>query len=456
MTVWGLLCVAVASAVVPREMPGPVWAPVPLAGESRAGREGQDDARAREEARRARAAEDQAREDARRARETAERARDGARDAARQRTRDERDYDRARRAIDEGQWAQALERLQPVIAAAGARADAALYWRAYAFDKLGQRADALTAIAELGKAYPKSRWLGDAHALEVQVRQRVGQPVTLDAAGDEELKLLALNALQFQAPAQALPMLRQLLESAPSVRLRERALFVLAQSGTPEARAVLADVARKGNPDLARKAIDYLGVSGSSENRALLAELYQSSGDVDVKRRVLRAYMVSGDRARVLSAATGESSPDLRTEAVRLLGVMGAHEELYQLYQREASAEVKREVLQAMFVGGNATRLIELARSEANPDLRRVAVKNLGLMRTSATGPALVEIYATAKDAPVRQAAVEGLFVQNNAEALVGLARKESDPAMKRVIVSRLSVMKAKAATDYLIELLGK
>ncbi len=442
MTVWGILSVTVATALLPGEVPGPAWPAAAVAAvEDR-------DAQARDDERRARDEEQRSREEEQRAREVEQRAREDERRA--------RDYERARRAIDEGQWAQALERLQPVIEAAVARADAALYWRAYALDKIGQRAEALTSIAELGKTYPKSRWLGDARALEVQVRQRVGQPVTLDAAGDEELKLLALNALQFQSPEQALPMLRQLLASSQSLKLRERALFVLAQSRSPEARAVLAEVARQGNPDLARKAIDYLGVHGSSENRELLAELYKSTSEVDVKRRILRAYMVSGDRARVLAAATGETVPELRKEAVRQLGVMGAHDELYTMYQRETTVEVKREILQAMFVGGNSTRLIELAKSEPNADLRRVAVRNLGLMRTSSTGAALVDIYTTQKDAPVRQAAIEGLFVQNNAEALVQIARKETDPAMKRAIVTKLSVMKNPAATAYMLEILGK
>ena len=44
-----------------------------------------------------------------------------------------------------------------------------------------------------------------------------------------------------------------------------------------------------------------------ASNRALLAEVYKATDDLDVKRRVLRAYMVSGDRARVLAAATGEA-----------------------------------------------------------------------------------------------------------------------------------------------------
>jgi HEAT repeat protein len=280
--------------------------------------------------------------------------------------------------------------------------------------------------------------------------------VTLDAAGDEELKLLALNALQNSDPATAVPLLLQILQGTQSLKLKERALFVLAQRSSPEARKALADVARQGNPDLQRKAVDYMGVHGSPENRALLTEVYQSTEDVDLKRRILRAYMVAGDRARVLTAATSERNEDLRAEAVRQLGVMNAADELWQLYQKEASVDVKRQILQAMFVGGNATRLIELAKSEPNADLRRTAVRNLGLMRSSATGVALVDLYSADRDADIKRAAVQGLFIQNNAEALVTLARRESDPAMKRELVQRLSLMKSKAAIDYLMEVLGK
>lgn len=378
-------------------------------------------------------------------------------DAERARERELRDYERAQRSIERDEWSDAVAQFQAIAAATGARADAALYWKAYALDKLGQRAEALTAVAELTKSFPKSRWLGDARALEVQVRQRSGQAVPLDASGDEELKLLALNALQHSSPDQAIPMLRQLLQGTQSLKLKERALFVLAQSRSPEARTILEDVARQGNPDLQRRAIDYLGINGTTENRIVLVEVYRTSPDVDVKRRVLRAYMVSGDRARVLEAATSERNEELRGEAVRQLGVMSAHDELWQLYQKEASVAVKRQILQALFVGGNATRLIELAKTEPNAELRRTAVRNLGLMRTSATGPALVEIYTSQKDAEVRSAAVQGLFVQNNAEALVTLARRESDPVMKKELVQRLSLMsKSKVAMDYLMEVLGK
>jgi HEAT repeat protein len=107
-----------------------------------------------------------------------------------------------------------------------------------------------------------------------------------------------------------------------------------------------------------------------------------------------------------------------------------------------------------MFVGGQSDKLIELAKSEKNPDLRKSAIQNLGLMRSDGTAGTLIAIYASDASTDVRKAVVTALFIQNNAKALVDLARAEKNPDMKKEIVSKLSIMKSKDATDYLLELL--
>ena len=61
---------------------------------------------------------------------------------------------------------------------------------------------------------------------------------------DDELKLLAIQGLQQTAPERAIPLLVKVINDVGSLRLKERALFVLAQSGAPEARATLEKVAR--------------------------------------------------------------------------------------------------------------------------------------------------------------------------------------------------------------------
>jgi HEAT repeat protein len=375
----------------------------------------------------------------------------------REREREDREYEAGQRLLEKSQWQQAAERFATVAALNGTRTDAAIYWKAYALDRLGQKAEALAAAAELIKGFPNSRWMSDARALEIQVRQSVGQPVRPEGEADEELKLLAIQGLQHSNPEQAIPMLEKILQGTQSPRLKERALFVLAQSNSARARQVLTGIAKgAGDPDLQRRAIQYLGTNGTRENRELLAEIYSSSSDIDVKRRILRAFMVSGDRARVLAAATGETTPELRGEAVRQLGVMGAHDELWQLYQTESTVDVKKQILQSMFVGGNATRLIELADAEPNAELRSTAIRNLGLMGSRQTADALVRIYTKEQDAGARKAVIQGLFAQDNAEQLVAIARKETDPAMRKEIVRRLSMMNSKIAVDYLLEILNK
>jgi HEAT repeat protein len=56
----------------------------------------------------------------------------------------------------------------------------------------------------------------------------------------------------------------------------------------------------------------------------------------------------------------------------------------------------------------------------------------------------------------IRKEVIRSIANQRDARALVEIARKEKDPELKREVVRRLSGMKDKEATDYLIELIGK
>ena len=375
----------------------------------------------------------------------------------REREREAQWYSEGQNAADEYRWDRALTFFNRVIELKGSKADAALYWKAFAHNRLGQRTEALATIAELAKSHPNSAYRRQATVLEAEVRRDIGQPVRPQDSTDDEVKLMALQALQNTAPEEAVPMLEKVLEGTSGRKVKQRALYVLAQSKSPRAREVLRNYAKgSSTPDLQSQAIQYLGVHGGAESRAVLAEVYSATADVDVKRRILRAFMVAGEKDRLFKAAQGEQNAELRSEAVSQLGNMQAHEELWQLYQKESAVDIKRRIIRSMMVGGSVDRLIELARAEQNPELRREAVRALGQMRSARTGEVLVQIYSSDNNADVRKSVVNALFIQENATALVGLARKEQDVTMKKEIVSRLSTMRTKVATDYMIELLGK
>jgi hypothetical protein len=120
--------------------------------------------------------------------------------------------------------------------------------------------------------FPSSRFATQARALEVEIRRDAGQPVDPAAAGDEQLRLMALQALQQSDPVRALPMLDNILRGPAPPRLKTRALFLVAQSDRPEARQLLADIAAgDGNPALRRRAIGYLAARDDAESLVALA-----------------------------------------------------------------------------------------------------------------------------------------------------------------------------------------
>ena len=369
---------------------------------------------------------------------------------------DDQAYRRGLNAIAERQYERAVEYLNSAAQRKGDKSDGALYWKAYALNKLGKRDEALAALDEMRKAAPSSRYLNDAKALELQVRQSSGQPVSPESESDEDLKLYALSSLSRTEPERVIPVVARILDSASSLRLKERALYVLAQTRSAQALPTVAKLAKGGGtPDLQRKAVEYLGVFESPEVGQTLSEIYTSTSDQDIKRAVLHSYMRGKDKTRLLAAARGESNEELKREAVQALAASGATDEVWSLYQ-DSSGEARVNVLRAIGTRAGAEKLTEIARSDKDPRLRSLAVQYLGRMRTSQTLEALLGFYGSESDVVVRKAIISGVYNHGEAKPLVELARKESNPELKKAIVERLSHMRSKEASDYMLELLNK
>jgi tetratricopeptide (TPR) repeat protein len=373
-------------------------------------------------------------------------------------------YNQATKDLDANQWENALTGFDQVVQMRGPHADGALYWKAYALNKLGRREDALAALSTLQKSYAQSHWNNDAKALEVEIRQSMGEAVSPDNVStgspdnvsNEDLKLIAINGLMNSDPDRAVPLLEKVLQSNQPPKVKERALFVLSQSGSPKARAIISSIARgQGDRTLQRKALEDLALFGGKESKAELASIYASSDDVEVKKSILRGFMISGEKDRVLAAAKTEKNPELRREAVRQLGVMGAGDELWQLYQTESSPDTKREIIRALFVGGQVDRVYNLAQNEKDDQMRREAIRSLGLLG-SGTADKLTSLYQNEKSVDIRKEIMNAFFIQGNAKALVNLARNEKDPKLRKTAVEKLSVMNSKESTDFMMEILNK
>ena len=99
------------------------------------------------------------------------------------------DYSRGTSYLDQGRYDQAVQAFDKVIAANDKRADGAMYWKAYALNRLGRGGEALSTLDELLKKFPSSRWANDAKALQVEVKQASGRPVNPSQQSDDELEV---------------------------------------------------------------------------------------------------------------------------------------------------------------------------------------------------------------------------------------------------------------------------
>jgi len=100
-------------------------------------------------------------------------------------------YQEARDSIDRERYEVALRRLNDLlrqfdgkVRAVENRVDAALYWKAYTLGKEQQYGDALSTLSDMQRRFADSRWLKDARALELELRQASGQAVSPDGQSE--------------------------------------------------------------------------------------------------------------------------------------------------------------------------------------------------------------------------------------------------------------------------------
>jgi HEAT repeat protein len=362
-------------------------------------------------------------------------------------------YTSAKDALDNGEYDNAIKQFDEVIKIHGRRADGAMYWKAYALGKAGNKAQGLTTIGELRKQYPKSTWLKDANVLEQEWRGGANP----ENISDEELKLLAIQSLMNSDPEKAVPPLEKIITGNYPPKLKDKALFVLSQSGSEKAQEILMRLAKTNNqPDLQKRAIRYMGMNGNGRNRAVLKEIYNSSTDVGVKKSVFQAWLMCGCKDDVAALAKTEKNPELRREAIRYLGMMGGRTELLEFYKNSPDVETRREAVGAMLLCGCAHELAEIVQTEKDPAVLDKAINTLGLVGGDESLAALTRVYNSQADLSMKKKVINALFLHGAGKEMVALARKETNPQIKRELIQKMSLMSSPEISDYMMEILNK
>jgi hypothetical protein len=263
---------------------------------------------------------------------------------------DDAAYTAGSKAMDEHRWQDAVVSFDKVISAKGKRVDAAVYWKAYSLNKLGKPQLAAATCDQLRAQDPNSQWNRDCAALTVNVHidtQALAESMKNVAAqvgamadsstedveiwdntnpphgSDDDLKMLALNSLLNQDPARAIPLLRGVLNGNGSPAMKKHALFVLAQSKSPDADVILRDAAiGKMGPELQREAIRSIAIFGGKRSNDTLVEVYKTTSDPKIKKSVISGLFITQDASRMVELARNEKDLELKRSIVSQLALM--------------------------------------------------------------------------------------------------------------------------------------
>ena len=197
---------------------------------------------------------------------------------------------------------------------------------------------------------------------------------------DTNLRIQALGSLIQTDAARVIPILKEIALESPDANEASRAVFVLAQSGRPEAQSTVIEVAKTGSELVQIAAVRELGRFGGPKAAEELLSVY-SIGNPRVKYQVVHSLGERSATTALLRIAETEKDRKLQETAVVRLGQAGAREQLVRLYSR-ARPDLKRPIIVGLFNARAEDELIRIATQEKDPAIRAEALMRLRLLGT--------------------------------------------------------------------------
>lgn len=366
-------------------------------------------------------------------------------------------YWQGQESLKQSDWSTALKRFAELEKQLRAKepqsADVAIYWQAYALLQAKRATEAKAAVERLHHDYPKSRWSKDADALLRQNQPAASAAVRESAnaatSSDEDIAEIAVEGLMNAPPERAVPLLKKVLQSQHSDKVKKRALFVLSQIDEDAALDSVVDVAKTStDPDLREEAIRMLGVSGEDRAIKRLSELYATSKDPREKRAIIQAWLVADRKDLILASARNEPDSSVRQAAIQALGALDASSELKQLFDSTKDAANQREIIQALGVTGDVKSLTAIAEGTQPEDVRIGAIHALGVAGDEGGSAALVKLYPKAASPALRDAVLQGLLIAGDGEQLLQLYKQAKTKEEKQALLRIITETNSEAALD--------
>ncbi|MGD8329011.1 MAG: HEAT repeat domain-containing protein [Acidobacteriota bacterium] len=409
-------------------------------------------------------------------------------------------------AVMNSQWQQALDHFRTVMSdyPDGELADDASYWAAKSLYELGRYEDAVAQVNEMITRYPQSTLLSDARIVRVQASEALVRRGNADyerylrqeaapssptapraprapqaqgtppapTAPNDELRLMALDALIGMDPEAAWPVLQRLVDESDDPEMRSRAVWLLSQMGTDQAFDLLLQIARtEDNPEVRGNALFWIGQSEAHADQALdlLIEVVNSGGNPEYVGQALFGLGQSDSpRAReaLETLARDTTKPaELRGQALFWLGQREQGESidlLRDILLNDPDEELRGQALFAIsqIDTPEATEVLQqLARSDAPIETRSNAIFWLGQRAGEGAIDVMLQLWDEVDNIEVKNQILFALSQTDTDRAIDHLASvakdTTADPELRQQAVFWLGQSENPKAKAALLEIIG-
>lgn len=315
---------------------------------------------------------------------------------------------------------------------------------------------------------------GDANA----ARQLQSEAAQSSGCDREEISVRAeaLSALGQMDLASAMPVVKRVLARRDecTTELRRRALYLIGRQPGSDAIPLMLDVAKNDtDPGIRGEAMSWLSRVGGDQAVPLLEDMLLNATDERTQRSAIAALgQIDTDRARraVRTIIERNDAPErVRYDAILSMardrdarGATSAEELAYlrTLYAKLESARLREAVLTAASRAATPESeqfLLGIARNENEaPSLRSAALQRLGRM-TTVSFTDIAKLYDVADSRSLREQILRALSQRTEPEAidkLVEVAKKDTDPNIRRTAISLLARSNNPRALQAIKELL--
>ena len=397
----------------------------------------------------------------------------------------------AREAVNRGDHERAAALYQQIRTSSRyARSEyraAAYYWEAYARHRIGsdrQLRTALRVLSALKRNHPRYEGMKEAQRLEATINSQLAQQgdetaakvvrkVARDGAQNhqcDETQMYALEALIHMPSAEALPLLKRVMQRRDCEEMRVKAVFLVSQKRGPETEDILLTAARNDpSPEVRRQAVFWLSQVNSERAIDALDDIVRTSTDRELLDAALFALSQHrGTRATALLrelVTRSSTPPEVRKNAIFFLSQR--HDAavaplLRNLYTQTTDRETKEAIVFALTQGRdpqNADFLLDIALDDREDmEVRKKALFFAGQQRAVPVDR-LGDLYRTMQNIEMRKQILFTLSQSRNADAvtqLIEIVRVERDPELRKQAIFWLSQSRDPRAVRVLGEIIGR